>query len=428
MEDETAKAAVKKEIEAAGHSWILNELYGRREKTKDEDMQIDQVSKTASTEPMRIIDLESLVFTQGNHLMTNKKVHLPPGSEKRSKRGYEEIHIPAPKTTIPPPGEKKVSVNQLPEWARPAFLSAGIPELNRIQSKLFPVAFGRDDNILLCAPTGAGKTNVAMLCILNELSKYRKPDGDFAKDQFKIIYIAPLKALVAEMVGAFSKRLELYGIRVEELTGDRQMTKQQIADTQVIVCTPEKWDVITRKQTDTSYTNLVRLIIIDEIHLLHDERGPVLESIVSRTIRRTELTGEPVRLVGLSATLPNYKDVARFLRVEEQGLFFFDSTYRPCPLRQEFVGVTEKKAIKRLKVMDDVAYEKVMEQAGKNQLLIFVHSRKETARTAKYIRDKAIEEETIGQILRPDAAAQEILRSEGESSSDGNLKDLLPYG
>ena len=85
-------------------------------------------------------------------------------------------------------------------------------------------------------------------------------------------------------------------------------------------------------------------------------------------------------------------------------------------MRQEFIGVTEKKAIKRLKVMDDVAYEKVMEQAGKNQLLIFVHSRKETARTAKYIRDKAIEEETIGQILRPDAAAQEILRSEAESS------------
>lgn len=428
-QDETAKAAVKKEIEEAGKGWILTELYGRRDKTTQEvETRMEDVVATRNLQPMRLVDLDSLVFTQGNHLMSNKKVVLPHGSEKRSKKGYEEIHIPALKKAVPPPGEKKVSVQQLPEWARGAFTVAGINDLNRIQSKLFPTAFGQDDNILLCAPTGAGKTNVAMLCILNELAKYRKPDGDFARDQFKIIYIAPLKALVAEMVGAFSKRLEQYGIRVEELTGDRQMTKQQISETQVIVCTPEKWDVITRKQTDTSYTNLVRLIIIDEIHLLHDERGPVLESIVSRTIRRTEQTGDPVRLVGLSATLPNYRDVATFLRVEEQGLFFFDSSYRPCPLRQEFVGVTEKKAIKRLKVMDDVAYEKVMEQAGKNQLLIFVHSRKETARTAKYIRDKAIEEETIGQILRPDAAAQEILRSEAESSYDGNLKDLLPYG
>ena len=427
-EDDKAKATVAKQIEAAGLGWILTELYGRREKVEDVVMQVDGSTTVRPMQPMHLIDLDNLVFAQGNHLMANKRVTLPQGSEKVLKKGYEEIHIPAPKASVPPPGEKKVSVNQLPEWARAAFTSAGINELNRIQSKLFPVAFGQDDNILLCAPTGAGKTNVAMLCILNELMKYRKADGSFAKDQFKMIYIAPLKALVAEMVGAFSKRLEPYGIRVEELTGDRQMTKQQISETQIIVCTPEKWDVITRKQTDTSYTNLVRLIIIDEIHLLHDERGPVLESIVARTVRWSEQTGENVRLVGLSATLPNYRDVATFLRVDEKGLFFFDASYRPCPLRQEFVGITEKKAIKRLKAMDDVAYDKVMEQAGKNQMLIFVHSRKETARTAKYIRDKAIEEETIGQILRPDAAAQEILRSEADSSSDGNLKDLLPYG
>ena len=427
-EDEKAKATIRKEMENAGLGWILTELYGRREKVKDEDIEMEDVQPTKVMQPLRLIDLDSLVFTQGNHLMTNKKVNLPPGSEKRSKKGYDEFHIPQGKPSVPAPGEKRVPVNALPDWARPAFTTAGVTTFNRIQSKIFPTAFGTDENLLICAPTGAGKTNVAMLCILNEMAKYRKPDGEFLKDQFKLIYVAPLKALVAEMVNSFSKRLSPYGIRVEELTGDRQMTKQQISETQVIVCTPEKWDVITRKQTDTSYTNLVRLIIIDEIHLLHDERGPVLESIVSRTIRRSEQTGEPVRLVGLSATLPNYTDVATFLRVNKEGLFFFDTSYRPCPLRQEYIGVTEKKPIKRLKIMDDVAYEKVMEQAGKNQLLIFVHSRKETARTAKYIRDKALEEETIGQILRPDAAANEILRTEAENSSDGNLKDLLPYG
>ncbi|KAK3063954.1 Pre-mRNA-splicing helicase BRR2, partial [Teratosphaeriaceae sp. CCFEE 6253] len=194
-----------------------------------------------------------------------------------------------------------------------------------------------------------------------------------------------------EQVGNFGKRLEGYGIKVSELTGDRQLTKQQIAETNVIVTTPEKWDVITRKATDTSYTNLVRLICIDEIHLLHDDRGPVLESIVSRTIRRQEQTGQAVRIVGLSATLPNYRDVATFLRVDSQkGLFHFDGSFRPCPLRQEFIGVTEKKAIKQLRTMNDVCYNKVLEQVGQNkqQMLIFVHSRKETAKTAKYIRDK----------------------------------------
>ena len=117
-----------------------------------------------------------------------------------------------------------------------------------------------------------------MLTILNELGKYRDEEtGSFDLDAFKIVYIAPMKALVQEMVGNFSSRLGVYGIKVGELTGDSQMTKQQISETQIIVTTPEKWDVITRKSTDTSYTNPVRLIVIDEIHLLHDERGPVLE-------------------------------------------------------------------------------------------------------------------------------------------------------
>src|ERR1700743_639741 len=231
-----------------------------------------------------------------------------------------------------------------------------------------------------------------MLCILKCIESFRNPEtGELALSDFKIVYISPLKALVAEQVGNFGKRLEPYGIRVSELTGDRQLTKAQIADTQIIVTPPEKWDVITRKATDTSYTNLVRLIIIDEIHLLHDDRGPVLESIVSRTIRRTEHTGDPVRLVGLSATLPNYRDVASFLRVDPlKGLFHFDGSFRPCPLKQEFIGVTDKKAIKQLKIMNDVCYTKVLEQVGqqRNQMLIFVHSRKETAKTAKYIRDK----------------------------------------
>jgi pre-mRNA-splicing helicase BRR2 len=42
-----------------------------------------------------------------------------------------------------------------------------------------------------------------------------------------------MKALVQEVVGNFSSRLEPFGIRVAELTGDRQLTKAQIADTQV---------------------------------------------------------------------------------------------------------------------------------------------------------------------------------------------------
>ena len=87
--------------------------------------------------------------------------------------------------------------------------------------------------------------------------------------------------------------------------------------------------------TDASYTSLVRLVIIDENRRdtsLHAHRGPALESIVTRTVCRMEQTREYVRLVGLSATLPNWRNVA--------------ASYHPCGLQQQFIGITEKKAIK----------------------------------------------------------------------------------
>ncbi|KAH8885175.1 Sec63-domain-containing protein [Thozetella sp. PMI_491] len=435
-------------MSSEGLGWILDELHGKsaadRKKGKMEiKMDVDSEAfgnpdvkeeraegqLRGGLQPRKVINLENLIFDQGNHLMTNSKFRLPEGSKKRTFKGYEEIHVPPPQKRNDP-SDQNVPITDMPEWAQIPFSTA--KSLNKIQSKCYPSAFGDDGNMLICAPTGSGKTNVAMLTILREIGKNRDPKtGEVDLDAFKIVYIAPLKALVQEQVGNFGKRLEPFGIRVSELTGDRQLTKQQIAETQIIVTTPEKWDVITRKATDLSYTNLVRLIIIDEIHLLHDDRGPVLESIVSRTIRKTEATGEPVRIVGLSATLPNYRDVASFLRVDPKtGLFHFDGTFRPCPLRQEFIGVTDKKPIKQLKTMNDITYHKVIEHVGtnRNQMLVFVHSRKETAKTAKYIRDKALELDTINQILKHDAGTREVLSEAANSANNTDLKDILPYG
>lgn len=64
----------------------------------------------------------------------------------------------------------------------------------------------------------------------------------------------------------------------------------------------------------------------------------------------------------------------------------------------------------------------------KFQVLIFVHSRKETAKTAKALRDACLERDTLSAFLREGSASTEILRSEGESVKNNDLKDLLPYG
>ena len=65
------------------------------------------------------------------------------------------------------------------------------------------------------------------------------------------------------------------------------MTRAEIAETQIIVTTPEKWDVVTRKPSgEGELATRVKLLIIDEVHLLNDERGAVIETIVARTLRQ----------------------------------------------------------------------------------------------------------------------------------------------
>jgi pre-mRNA-splicing helicase BRR2 len=373
----------------------------------------------------QLLDLESLSFQQGGLFMANKKCELPAGSFRTPHKGYEEVHVPALKAKPYESGEKIVNISEMPEWAQPAF--AGMTQLNRVQSRVYDTALFKPDNILLCAPTGAGKTNVAVLAILQQIGLHMK-DGEFDNTKYKIVYVAPMKALVAEVVGNLSRRLADYNVTVRELSGDQNLTKQQIDETQIIVTTPEKWDIVTRKSGDRTYTQMVKLLIIDEIHLLHDNRGPVLESIVARTVRQIETTKEHIRLVGLSATLPNYEDVAVFLRVRKEGLFYFDNTYRPCPLAQQYIGITVRKPLQRFQLMNEICYEKVMAAAGKHQVLIFVHSRKETAKTARAIRDAALANDTLSRFLKNESASQEILGTHADLVKSSDLKELLPYG
>lgn len=78
--------------------------------------------------------------------------------------------------------------------------------LNRIQSRIYPTAFSSNENMLVCAPTGAGKTNIAMLAVLREVGA-NMDQGIIQKQNFKIVYVAPMKALAAEVTAAFARRL-----------------------------------------------------------------------------------------------------------------------------------------------------------------------------------------------------------------------------
>lgn len=100
----------------------------------------------------------------------------------------------------------------------------------------------------------------------------------------KIIYIAPLKALAKERLADWKKRLSEGPLqkKVIELTGDFTPDIKALQQSNVLITTPEKWDGISRNWQHRSYVAAVSLVVIDEIHLLGAERGPVIEVIVSR--------------------------------------------------------------------------------------------------------------------------------------------------
>ena len=316
---------------------------------------------------------ESMKTTPG--YVAGTKILLPEGVERQFKPSYEEISIPLSEKPPADVGQKMINVNALNKIGQLAF--EGIKSLNKIQSVVFDAAYHSNENLLICAPTGAGKTNIAMLTTAHQIEQHVE-NGVIKKDSFKIVYIAPMKALAAEITKNFNKRLNPLGLLVKELTGDMQLTKSEILETQMLVTTPEKWDVVTRKGTgDIALTKLVKLLIFDEVHLLHGDRGPVVEALVARTLRQVESSQSMIRIVGLSATLPNYLDVAKFLRVNPHvGLFFFDSRFRPVPLKQTFIGVKATKPLQQMNDMDNVCYEKVLEQVQKghqvNDIYIYV--------------------------------------------------------
>uniref|UniRef100_A0A914I9P9 Activating signal cointegrator 1 complex subunit 3 n=2 Tax=Globodera TaxID=31242 RepID=A0A914I9P9_GLORO len=348
------------------------------------------------------------------------KMALPEGSTSRRMEHCDELFIPALGA-----GNKafldnfpRIRIDTMDEFGQRLF--EGIESLNVIQSQVYDRAYNSLDNLLICAPTGAGKTNIALLTAAKTIKdNVNNTTGRINKDAFKIIYLAPMKALASEMTKNFSNRLAKLGLKVRELTGDSQLSRREISETQMLVLTPEKWDVITRKSDDEELSQLVRLMIIDEVHLLHDERGPVIESIVARTLRQVEVYHQNLRIVGLSATLPNFEDVAQFLRVDStRGLYHFDARFRPVPLAQSFLGVRDsdsagavlqrerEKALRRgEKPPTSVPQKQLMSQKekidevcfrqcvhflrDKHQVLVFVHSRNATGLLARTFMAKA---------------------------------------
>ncbi|VDK81594.1 unnamed protein product [Litomosoides sigmodontis] len=377
----------KQELERA-----QNDMLKARFEELETERWLEALHKNKLTVPRERFPYVYDALTESEHIfitIDGLKRCLPANSSRVVRDTYEEIYVPPPdRSQIT--GVDQINIEDFDELGKKCF--NGFEKLNVIQSLVFTQAYKSQENLLICAPTGAGKTNIALLAILNTVHSYMD-NGVIYKNDFKIVYIAPMKALATEMTMNFAKRLAPLNLRVRELTGDTTLSRKEIAETQMLVLTPEKWDVLTRKAIDVSLTKLVRLLIIDEIHLLHDDRGSVIETIVARTLRQVEMSQQGVRIIGLSATLPNYIDVARFLRVNPyKGMFFFDGRFRPVPLSQTFIGVRNPSNTGPdvMRQMDEVCYDKVHQFVSKgHQVLVFVTARNATSKLAATFRDEA---------------------------------------
>ncbi|KAH3727172.1 hypothetical protein DPMN_053099, partial [Dreissena polymorpha] len=284
-------------------------------------------------------------------------------------------------------------------------------------TQLFHVLYHSDHNVLLGAPTGSGKTIAAELAIFR-LFRERPKD--------KAVYIAPLKALVRERMEDWKVRIEQkLGKKVVELTGDVTPDMRAIAKADLIVTTPEKWDGVSRSWQTRSYVKAVSLIVIDEIHLLGNDRGPVLEVIVSRTNFISSHTERKVRVVGLSTALANARDLADWLGIVQVGLYNFRPSVRPVPLDVHISGFPGQHYCPRMATMNKPTFQAIKTHSPTKPVLVFVSSRRQTRLTAlDLIAFLAGEEDPKQWLHMPETEMENII----SGVRDSNLKLTLAFG
>jgi ATP-dependent DNA helicase HFM1/MER3 len=198
-------------------------------------------------------------------------------------------------------GVRLLSIRELPDRCRAIF---PYKNFNAVQSKCFEAIYREDNNFVLSAPTGSGKTAIFELAICRLMSS-------FTSGEYKVVYQAPTKSLCSERLKDWQTKFAPLGLTCTEATGDTEQRQlNQVRDANIIITTPEKWDSMTRKWKDhAKLMQLVKLFLIDEVHMLKDERGATLEAVVSRM----KSIGTNVRFVALSATVPNADDIATWL-------------------------------------------------------------------------------------------------------------------
>lgn len=194
------------------------------------------------------------------------------------------------------------------------------------QSQIEALSDTLSDNnaVVLQMPTSAGKTRVAEFKIVHTLASSPEP--------VRCIYIAPFKSLAAQVEESLDYYLAKVGYRVTSVFGSYESVEFEdflVEQSDVLVITPEKLDYLLRQDKD--FFNTVKLIAVDEGHLLdNDVRGLRLEILLQRL--RRAFADQGLQLLFISAVVPNSEEIAIWLTQGEPVVV--DSKWKPTKLRQ----------------------------------------------------------------------------------------------
>ncbi|GAB1519636.1 ATP-dependent DNA helicase MER3 [Rhizoctonia solani] len=195
------------------------------------------------------------------------------------------------------------------DWCRDIF-KFGV--FNAMHSEAYHwQAVNTESNMVISAPTGAGKTVLFELSIIRLLQS----QSNVTQTTYKCVYMAPTKAICSERSRDWSAKFSHLGIKCCELTGDTMKSGRsawkEAKNCAIIITTPEKWDSLTRNWNDSNdFLQLIKVFMVDEVHTVGEiTRGSCLEVVVSRMMQR----GNHVRFVLVSATVPNIEDLKDWL-------------------------------------------------------------------------------------------------------------------
>ncbi len=196
-----------------------------------------------------------------------------------------------------------------------------------IQTKAIEKGLLDGESIMVCAPTGSGKTLVGEIALLRAI--FNGSRG---------LYLVPLRALAYQVARLLKERYEENTIHVGVTTGDMHLTGEEMSDYDIIVTTYERADSLLRHQVE--WLPEVGTVVIDEIQNLSDStRGARLESAILRLKRRIN----NLQIIALSATVKDPDELAEWLECK-----LIESTDRPVPLVCRVVPALDRsKAIQR---------------------------------------------------------------------------------